>query len=104
MLAARDQVLTDLVGEQDAAEGSELSSVDQHSADSATDVADREGFLSVAEMLEGELAEIDAAFERLEAGTYGLCEVDGKPIEEERLEALPATRRCTAHQQLADLE
>ena len=40
------------------------------------------------------LVEIDAALARVEAGTYGACEICGSPIGEERLEALPATRRC----------
>ncbi|MGH9067149.1 MAG: TraR/DksA family transcriptional regulator [Acidimicrobiales bacterium] len=43
-----------------------------------------------------ELGEIEDALARLAAGTYGKCEVCGRPIPVERLEALPATRRCVA--------
>ena len=47
-----------------------------------------------AEMaIEGaELAEIDAALERLRRGTYGLCEATGEPIAHARLRAVPWTR------------
>lgn len=45
------------------------------------------------------LNEIRAALSRIEAGTFGLCEVDGGPIEEKRLEAIPWTRFCLRHQQ-----
>lgn len=37
------------------------------------------------------ILEIDAALARIEAGTYGYSEVSGKPIQRERLEALPET-------------
>ena len=37
------------------------------------------------------------ALKKIEAGTYGICEVSGQPIEEDRLEANPAARTCKAH-------
>lgn len=47
--------------------------------------------------VEEALAEIEAARHRIEAGTYGRCEVCGEAISEERLDALPATRLCVRH-------
>lgn len=44
-----------------------------------------------------EIAEIDAALARIEAGTYGHCEIDGGEIDPARLEALPYTRLCAVH-------
>jgi RNA polymerase-binding transcription factor DksA len=41
---------------------------------------------------EGMLVEIDAALERIREGTYGMCELTGKTIPDERLRALPWTR------------
>ena len=38
--------------------------------------------------------EVDAALKRLEDGTYGVCELTGRPIFWERLEAVPWTRFC----------
>jgi RNA polymerase-binding protein DksA len=40
------------------------------------------------------LSEIDEALKRIEAGTFGTCRTCGKPIGEERLEALPYTTQC----------
>ncbi|WP_297453830.1 TraR/DksA family transcriptional regulator [Persephonella sp.] len=57
-----------------------------------------EFILSELEDIEIEiLQEIDKALQRMEEGTYGLCEVCGKPIEEKRLEALPWTTLCIEH-------
>ena len=36
--------------------------------------------------------EIDEALKRIELGTYGTCEMSGKPINKERLEAIPFAR------------
>jgi RNA polymerase-binding protein DksA len=45
---------------------------------------------------ERQLAEIDAAVTRLDAGTYGRCESCGGPIGEARLEVRPTARLCIA--------
>jgi len=38
------------------------------------------------------LYEIDEALKRIELGTYGKCEMSGKPIPRARLEAIPFAR------------
>ena len=83
---------------------SELSHLAQHSADIGTETFEREKDLSILEQIEAELADVEHALKRLDDGTYGTCEVDGKPIPEERLEALPATRFCLEHQAEAERE
>jgi len=50
--------------------------------------------LSILDDAETELADVELALQRLEDGTYGICETCGGPIEETRLAAFPATRRC----------
>jgi RNA polymerase-binding transcription factor len=45
------------------------------------------------------LAQVRAALARVNAGTFGLCEVDGEPIDAKRLEALPWTPYCAKHQE-----
>jgi RNA polymerase-binding protein DksA len=40
------------------------------------------------------LSEINAALQRVEDGTYGTCVVCGKPIGDERLEAVPYATLC----------
>lgn len=76
----------------------ELSSADQHPAEQATETLERELDLGVLQSVEAELLEVQAALERLDAGTYGNCEVCSKPIAEGRLEAMPAARYCVEDQ------
>jgi DnaK suppressor protein len=61
-------------------------------ASHGTDTFEREKDLSILESLEHELDELEAALERIDAGTYGVDEVTGEPISPERLEARPAAR------------
>jgi len=72
----------------------EEPAVDNHPADVATATLDREIDYTLEENSEHVLAEIDRALERIEAGTYGSCETCGKPIAEERLEAIPYATQC----------
>ena len=81
---------------------SELSSLDQHQADVGTETFEREKDLSILEQIDAELADVEHALKRLDDGTYGTCEFDGKPIPEERLEAQPAARFCVEHQAEAE--
>ena len=55
---------------------------------------DREIDLSIEDNADHLLEAIDAALARIEAGTYGECERCGRPIDQERLEALPYATKC----------
>ena len=70
----------------------DLSSYGQHMADAGTDTFDRDFALSLVSSEQEALSEIEAAIRRIKAGTYGTCEVTGKPIAKERLLAVPFTR------------
>jgi RNA polymerase-binding transcription factor DksA len=70
----------------------DLSGYDQHPADQGTETFEREKDLSILEGLESDLAEIEAALQRLDDGTYGIDENTGEPIDEARLEAVPTAR------------
>jgi RNA polymerase-binding transcription factor DksA len=95
----RDRV-TDLIAglrsegldQEESDQTGELTHYDQHPADQASETFEREKDLSILERLEAELAEIEAALQRVDDGTYALDEVTGEPIDPERLEALPAAR------------
>jgi DnaK suppressor protein len=82
--------------------GGELSSVDQHPGDSGTETFEMEKNVSLMEQVDDELAEIEAAVQRLERGTYGTCQACGRPIGDARLEAMPATRFCVEDQAKAE--
>ena len=62
-----------------------------HMADQGTDAMEREKAFLFASRDEKYLKQIDAALERIENGTYGICRVTGKEIGKERLEAVPTT-------------
>lgn len=65
------------------------------------EAADRIEELHIDQIVLDELAiryrQIERALSRIEAGTYGTCEVCSAPIETERLHANPAARTCKAH-------
>src|ERR1700722_4878185 len=67
---------------------------DSNFADSSQVTAERGEAERLATELRDSLDEVDAALERLRTGTYGACEVCGKPIGAARLEAMPAARFC----------
>jgi len=98
LFAERDRVtkLVHEIREEIGADGegsSELADYDQHPADSASQTFELERELGILEDLENELAELQAALERIDNGTYGIDEVTGEPIDPARLEALPTARR-----------
>ena len=62
-----------------------------HMADQGTDAMEREKAFLFASRDEKYLKQIDAALERIENGTFGICRVTGKEIGRERLEAVPTT-------------
>lgn len=80
----------------------ELSHVDQHPADAASDAFEREKEFSILEQVAAELDEVDRALERLDNGTYGRCDACGEAIVDERLAAQPAARFCVEHQVAAE--
>jgi DnaK suppressor protein len=84
--------------------GDELSSFDQHPGDAGTETFELERNVSLLEQVENELEEIEAAFGRLERGEYGRCQACGRPIGDERLEAMPAARFCIEDQARVERE
>ncbi len=74
---------------------------DNHLGDTAGAAYDRELDHGLEEGAQQTIDEIDGALERIEAGTYGLCERCGEPIGENRLRAIPWTRLCIDDQRRA---
>lgn len=62
--------------------------------DFALDTAQDEISSQLAEIESRELAQVEKALQRMENGTYGICEITGKPIPLARLQALPYATLC----------
>ncbi len=97
LLELRDAMVDSMAGvAQDTlrsrAEGSEASAFGMHQADAGSDAYDRDFALSLLSQEQDALYEIDQALKRIELGTYGKCEMSGKPIPRARLEAIPFAR------------
>jgi RNA polymerase-binding transcription factor DksA len=99
-----DFVQQGLTSESEEASLAELSSLDQHQADVGTETFNRERDLSILERIEAELVDVEHALRRLDDGTYGICEACGRLIDDDRLEAMPATRFCLDDQATAEQE
>jgi RNA polymerase-binding protein DksA len=69
-------------------------SQDNHLADTATETYERELDEGLEEDAREQLRQIEKALERIESGEYGRCEICGKEIPVERLEAVPWTTLC----------
>lgn len=63
----------------------------------ADHIEEYENNTAILKQLEIQLQDVNDALEKIEKGTYGVCEVSGKPIEEGRLNANPAARTCVEH-------
>lgn len=95
-----DEHLTDETESESV--GELTGGLDQHQADVGTETFEREKDLSILENVESQLADIEHALNRIADGTYGTCEACGRPIDEARLEAMPATRLCIDDQAVAE--
>ncbi len=78
----------------DASEGANLD--DEKDPEGATVAFERQRVASLLDEARAQLVALDAAEDRLDDGTYGICSECGSPIPAERLEALPTTTRCIA--------
>lgn len=70
----------------------EASAQAHHPGDIGTEENEEETLYLLVERNQDKLEEIEAALQRIELGTYGVCEDTGTKIQKERLEAIPYTR------------
>lgn len=77
-----------------AEDGGSTEADDNVLADKYEDLATREGIVAD---LEARFNNINRALAKIENGTYGVCELGGETIEQDRLAANPAARTCKAH-------
>lgn len=67
--------------------------------DTADSITAFEGNAAIEVELEARLLEVETALTRMELGSYGICRICGKEIEEKRLHANPAAPTCIEHRE-----
>lgn len=67
---------------------------DEHDPEGSTIAFERSQLGTLVAQARQQLAEVEAALDRLDDGSYGTCESCGRPIVPERLLARPAARTC----------
>ena len=97
LLQVRDSLLDLMTGVsrdtlRSRAEDNEASGLGMHQADAGSAAYDRDFALNLLSQEQDVLYEIEEALKRVDAGTYGICEMSGKPIPQSRLEAIPFAR------------
>jgi RNA polymerase-binding protein DksA len=97
-----DQRRQDIDQEVRGASARDMAHINDTS-DMASDAADGDLALRIAESETVEASEIERAIEKVDTGTYGLCEVCNKPINAERLQFLPYVTQCIKCQSLSEL-
>ncbi|WP_106765945.1 TraR/DksA C4-type zinc finger protein [Paenibacillus faecalis] len=75
----------------------EISTADNHPADIGTETFERGRDIAINETLSDVLIQIRDSLQRMEDGTYGICDTCGTEIPYERLAALPYTIYCIEH-------
>ncbi|ATP41537.1 molecular chaperone DnaK [Solibacillus sp. R5-41] len=85
------------IHEVPTAENSELSSVETHPADAATDLTTVTTEIAMDDFKEEEIEKIQLALKAIKEGTYGQCIECHKEIPYERLEVVPTALTCVEH-------
>lgn len=99
LLEKRSEILssvTSMETETLRRERSDLSNLPIHMADMGSDSYEIENTIGLMSSERKILVEINEALDRMENGTYGICEGKGEPIPKARLEAIPWARYCVA--------
>ena len=82
--------------------GEIAAGTDNHLGDLASETYERELDEGLEEGVRQTLTDIDRALAKIEDGSYGTCEICGKPIGAERLKAIPWARYCIDDQRKQD--
>ena len=92
LLEFRDYLLDQLSAHKDEARGVQPDPLQDPVAESAASDLLRDYLLGMTSTEQDTLIEVNDAIQRIELGTYGICESTGQPIPAERLAAVPWTR------------
>ena len=100
LLVLERELVRKLEREVDAARASAADQPDPGDRSVADEL--REAYFTLAQSDSQLLTDVRGALRRIEDCAYGRCVVDGGPIEEERLEAVPWTAFCARHKQAVE--
>jgi len=103
LLELRDELVTTMYGQKQnamrVAEDSDTSGSGEHTGDAGTDSYDRDFALNLLAKEADSLDEIEKAIERIDNGSYGICEMTEEQIPQMRLEFIPFARLTIEAQQ-----
>jgi len=105
LLAKRAEILGNVTSMEDESlrrQSTDLSRLPTHMADMGSDNYELENCIGLMDGERKILRDIDAALERIEEGTYGICEGDEGQIPLARLEAIPWARYCVKCAELVE--
>ena len=78
----------------DLERATEISSYDDHPADLASETFEREKDLALESNITDLLGKVNTALEKMDEGSYGMCDACGVEINPTRIEALPWASLC----------
>lgn len=102
LLKGIDHIAKDALKKSQRDAAGDLSAYSLHMADMATDNYDREFSLGLADNEQKILHRIEAALERMEQKTFGVCDLCAKKISKVRLKAVPYAELCVPCQELQE--
>ena len=100
LLAKRNEILGNVLSMEDETlrrQRSDLSNMPIHMADAGSDNYEIENTLGLMDSERKLMREIDEALDRIENGTYGICEGSENSIPKARLEAIPWAKYCVEY-------
>ena len=100
LLAREREQIEQAIAELDQESPEELAEQHEPGDGGSEDLYQKEFDAGLAEDLAAQLAALERAEARLAAGTFGLSAESGKPIPDERLEALPTAELTVEEQQI----
>jgi len=110
LLERRDEIQGELdrMGEEIRSIGMEQErergGLGNHLAEDGSNVMEAERLSTISDDVQDVLAQVNAALQRMDDGTYGTCQRCGKPINRERLEAFPYVAYDIECQQILERE
>jgi DnaK suppressor protein len=95
LIKERNDILNELLDDENILNGT-MDYVGD-SGELAFDNLDKDLVSKISTRQKETLRKIEKALKKIEEGTYGVCEIGGKPISYQRLEILPYTTVCKEH-------